>query len=267
MKFRIDETIFAAYDKAEMRRAKILVIASSDLHTFKSLFWHDMKNVGGNRSGLDAIPKMAIGNQRQTEMNPITFVFAGINDHLHSRDLLSRLREPTTGEDAVWPAVKDILESMGEIIDVLKESILQKTTSKPVFVLSPGYAYLSDGLKFVYAMIALLLEWNYDVIIPPPNRKVEARNLRPLRSELPAVWSYISNAMGVIKHHSLHMLVTDEVLRLELSNFSRQLKLTSGIDDYRRMIVGMSNDLWLWRSRKKKKRGRSPKKRNLTRKL
>ena len=28
---------------------------------------------------------MAIGVQRQTEMNPITIVFAGINDHLHSR--------------------------------------------------------------------------------------------------------------------------------------------------------------------------------------
>ena len=44
---------------------------------------------------------MAIGVQRQTEMNPITIVFAGMNDHLHSRGLLSRLREPTTAEDAV----------------------------------------------------------------------------------------------------------------------------------------------------------------------
>ena len=165
---------------------------------------------------------MAIGTQQETEMNPITIVFAGINDHLHSRGLLSRLREPTTGEIAVWPAVKDILESMGEIMDVLKENRLQKTTSKPVFVLSPGYAHPSDGPKFVYAMIALLSEWKYDVIIPAPNREVEARNLRPLRSELPAVWSYISNAMGVFKDHSLHRLVTDEVLRLELSERQRK---------------------------------------------
>ena len=27
---------------------------------------------------------MAIGVQRQTEMNPITILFAGMNDHLHS---------------------------------------------------------------------------------------------------------------------------------------------------------------------------------------
>ena len=42
-KFRIDDTIFAAYDKAEMGRTKILVIASSDfVHTSKYLFWPDV---------------------------------------------------------------------------------------------------------------------------------------------------------------------------------------------------------------------------------
>ena len=40
------------------------------------------------------------------------------------------------------------------------------------------------------------------------------------------------------------MLVLDEVLGLELSNFSRQLKLKPGIDDDHRVIVAMSNDLW-----------------------
>ena len=34
------------------------------------------------------------------------------------------------------------------------------------------------------------------------------------------------------------------VLRLELSNFSRQLKMKPGIDDDHRVIVAMSNDLW-----------------------
>ena len=42
-----------------------------------------------------------------------------------------------------------------------------------------------------------------------------------LRAELLALWSGISNAMGGFKDHSLHMLVLDEVLGLELSNFSR----------------------------------------------
>ena len=44
---------------------------------------------------------MAIGVQRQTEVKPITIVFAGINDYLHSRGFLSRFREHLTAEDAV----------------------------------------------------------------------------------------------------------------------------------------------------------------------
>ena len=38
-----DETIFAAYDKAEMRKAKIMIVANSEfVHTPKSLFWPDV---------------------------------------------------------------------------------------------------------------------------------------------------------------------------------------------------------------------------------
>ena len=83
-------------------------------------------------------------------MNPITIVFAGINDHLHSRGFLSRFREPTTAESAVWPAIKDILESMGVVVDTLKEGFFTKMTPRALFALYPGYARLSDGLKFVY---------------------------------------------------------------------------------------------------------------------
>ena len=164
-------------------------------------------------------------------MNPITNVFAGINDHLHSRGFLSRLREPTTAEAAVWPAIKNILESISEVEDTLFESSFTKMTPRAVFALSPGFARLPDGLKFVYAIVALLSEGKYDVIISAPNREIEMENLRPFRAELPAVWSDISNAMRGFKDHSLHMLVLNEVLGLELSNFSRQLKLKPGIDD------------------------------------
>ena len=96
----------------------------------------------------------------------------------------------------------------------------------------------------MYAIVALLSEGKYDVIISAPNRLIEMENLRPLKAELPAVWSDISNAMRGFKDHALHMLVLDEVLGLELSNFSRQLKLKPGIDDDHRVIAAMSNDLW-----------------------
>ena len=233
-----DETIFAAYDKAEMGKAKLMIVAKLDfVHTSKSLFWPDAIMFAAVDLDLMQSVSMAIGVQRQTKMNPITIVFAGINDHLHSRGFLSRLRDPTAAGAPVWRAIKEILESMGEVVDTLKEGSFTKITPRAVFTLSPGYARLPDGLKFVYAIVALLPK-------STPNCKIEMENLRPLRAELPAVWSDISNAMRGFKDHSLHMLVLDEVLGLELSNFSRQLKLKPGIDDDHRVIVAMSNDLW-----------------------
>ena len=113
-----------------------------------------------------------------------------------------------------------------------------------MFALSPGYAHFPDGLKFVYAIVALLSEGKYDVIISAPNRMIEMENLRPFRAERPAVWSDISIALTGFKDHALHMLVLDEMLGLELSNFSRQLKLKPGIGDDHRVIKSMSNDLW-----------------------
>ena len=206
-----DETIFAAYDKAEMRKAKIMIVANSEfVYTSKSLFWPDVIMLAAVDLDLLQSISLAIGVQRQTDMNPITIVFAGINDHLHSRGFLSRLRDPTTAENAVWPAIKDILESMGEVVDATKEGSFTKMTPRIVFALSPGYAHLPDGVKFVYAIVTLLSEGKYDVIISAPNRMIEMENLRPLKAELPAVWSDISNAMRGFKDHALHMLVLDE---------------------------------------------------------
>ena len=130
-----DETIFAAYDKAEMRKAKIMIVASSDfVYTSKSLFWSDVIMLAAVDLDLMQYVSMAIGVQRQTEMHPITLVFIGINDQLHSRGFLSRLREPTTAESsAVGPAIKDILDSMGEVVDTLKEGAFTKITPRAVF--------------------------------------------------------------------------------------------------------------------------------------
>ena len=125
-----------------------------------------------------------------------------------------------------------------------------------MFALSPGYAHLPDGLKFVYAMVALLSEGKNDVFISVPYRGIEMENLRPLRTELIAVWSDISNAMRGFKNYSLHMQVLYRVLGLELSNFSRQLKLKPGIDDDYRVIVAMSNDLWFRAMEIKEEAGR-----------
>ena len=83
VKIRKDETIFAAYDKVEMRKAKILIVANSDFaHTSKSLFWLEVIILAAVDLELMQSVSMAIEVQRQTEMNTITIVFAGINDHI-----------------------------------------------------------------------------------------------------------------------------------------------------------------------------------------
>ena len=97
-----NETIIAAYDKAEMRKAEIMIVANSEfVYTSKSLFWPDVIMLAAVDLDLLQSVSLAIGVQRQTDMNPITIVFAGINDHLHSRGFLSGLRDPTTAENAV----------------------------------------------------------------------------------------------------------------------------------------------------------------------
>ena len=83
----------------------------------------------------------------------------------------------------MWPAIKDILESMGEVVDATKEGSFTKVTPRIVFALSPRYAHLPDGLKFVYAIVTLLSERKYDVIMSAPNRMIEMENLRPLKAE------------------------------------------------------------------------------------
>ena len=136
MKIWKDKTIFAAYEKKEMRKAKILIVANSEFaHISKSLFWPDNIILAAINWDLMQSLSMAIGIQRKTEMNHITFVFAGIIDHLHSRGFLSRLREPTMAEDTVCPAIKDILKPMGKIMDTLKEGPFPKITPKAVFAL------------------------------------------------------------------------------------------------------------------------------------
>ena len=64
-----DETIFAAYDKIEMRKAKIMIVASSDfVYTSKSLFWPDVLIMAAVDLDLTQSVSMAVGVQRQTEM-------------------------------------------------------------------------------------------------------------------------------------------------------------------------------------------------------
>ena len=82
------------------------------------------------------------------------------------------------------------------------------------------------------------------MIIPAPIRTVYPNNYYPPRSELPAVWADIFNAIQGLKDCSTTRLVLDEVLGLELSNFARLLKLIPGVDDNYLLVQQLANDIW-----------------------
>ena len=65
LKIWMVETIFAAYGKVEMRKAKIVVVASSDfVHTSMSLFWSDLIMLAATDLDLMQSVSMAIRVQR-----------------------------------------------------------------------------------------------------------------------------------------------------------------------------------------------------------
>ena len=83
-----------------------------------------------------------------------------------------------------------------------------------------------------------------NVIIPAPNRVVDPNNYYSSRSELPAVWADISNAIQGLKDCCTTRLVLVEVLGLELSNFARLLELRPGVDDDHLLVQQVADDLW-----------------------
>ena len=143
-------------------------------------------------------------------------VVAGSNDHLQSRGLLSRLTDGSIpSNEVIGEAIMTLLSAMAEVETAAKQRFTQNVV-KVVFVLSPGYAALPEPLQVVYTMVTTIAEGRFNVIIPAPNRVVDPNNYYPSRSELPAVWADISNAIQGLKDCSTTRLVLDEVLGLEL---------------------------------------------------
>ena len=157
-------------------------------------------------------------------MDPQVIVIACSNDHLHSRGLLSCLTDGSIpSNEVIGEAIMTLLPAMTEV-EASVQQHFTKNVVKIIFVLSPGCATLPEPLQFVYTMVTTLAEGRFSVILPAPNRMVDPNNYYSPRSELPAMWCDISNAIQEFKDCSTTRLVLGEVLGLELSNFARLLK-------------------------------------------
>ena len=185
-----------------------------------------------------------ISVRRVVSLEPQVIVVAGWNDHLQSRGLLSGLTDGSIpSNEVIGEAIMTLLSAMADVESSVQRRFFQNVV-KVIFVLSPGYAILPEPLHFVYTMVATIAEGRFSVIIPAPNRTVDPNNYYPSRSELPAIWADISNAIQGFTDCSTTRLVLDEVLGLELSNFGRLLKLRPGVDDDHLLVQQVADDLW-----------------------
>ena len=241
------DSLFAAYDPQEMKLGKILIVTSSDyLYTPRSLFWLDVIFLTAPYLGCVQAVEMAISVQRVVNLDPEVVIVAGSNDHLQSRGLLNALIDGSTPcSEAVGEAIMTLI-SLSAMTDAEKSirRCFARQLVKVIFVLSPGYASLPETLQFVYAMVVLLAEGRLDVAISAPNREVDPNHYYPIQSELPAIWSDISNAIQELNDHSTMRIVLDEGLGLELSNFGRLLKMRPGVGDEHRLVQRLAINLW-----------------------
>ena len=134
-----------------------------------------------------------------------------------------------------------LLSAMTEAETYLQRCFTRNVV-KIIFILTLDYAALPEPKQFVYTMVTTLAEGRLDAVIPASNRSFDSNTYYPLHSEIPAVWSDISNAHQVFKDHSTYCVVLDEAMRLELSNFARLLKLKPGVNDDHVQQVAI--DLW-----------------------
>ena len=79
------DCLFAAYDPLDLKKAKYLIVASSDyLYTPRSPFWPDVIFLTAPTLYWGQAVGMAIGVQRIVSMDPQLMIIAGSNDHLQS---------------------------------------------------------------------------------------------------------------------------------------------------------------------------------------
>ena len=167
-----------------------------------------------------------------------------MNDHLHAMGLLEQLKGkeiPTSKK--IWEAIQALFAAMNEVQENVASRFGSKT--KVVFTTSPGYASMPPALQFVYAVLILIAEGSeWRILMAAPNRELEPLNLRLYKSELPAAWADISHALRGFYGLADVLIVLDEVLLLEISNFARQLKFSPVIGDDHPAINQLTASLW-----------------------
>ena len=212
----------AVYDRADPAAARVVIVAGSDFEgTSPKLFWPETLIYSLPGAELNQILTLVVAIKSEMPCEPELLLFAGMNDHLHAMGLLEQLKGneiPTSRK--IWEAIQALFAAMNEVQENVVSRFGSKT--KVVFTTSPGYANMPPALQFVYAVLILIAEGNeWRILMAAPNRELEPSNLRLRKSELAATWADISHALRGFYGLADILIVLDEVLLLEISNFVR----------------------------------------------
>ena len=167
----------------------------------------------------------------------------GMNDHLHATGFLEQLKGGEPTPKRIWEAIQTLFAAINEVQENVASRFGAKT--RVAFTTSPGYSSMPLALQFVYAILILIAEGNgWRVLMAAPNRELEPTNLRLCKSELAAAWADVSHALRGFHELADILIVLDEVLLLEVSNFARQLKLSPILRDDHPVIIHLTASLW-----------------------
>ena len=174
---------------------------------------------------------------------PELLLFAGMNDHLHATGFLEQLKGDELSPRRIWEAIQTLFAAMNEVQENVASGFGSKT--RVVFTTSPGYASMPPALQFVYAVLILIAEGNeWRILMAAPNRELEPTNLRLRKSELAAAWADVSHALRGFYELADILIVLDEVLLLEISNFAGQPTFSPVIGDDHPVISHLTASLW-----------------------
>ena len=234
----------AVYDRADPAAARVVIVAGSDFEgTSPKLFWPETLIYSLPGAELNQMLTLVVAIKSEMPCEPELLLFEGMNDHLHAIGFLEQLKGDEPAPKRIWEAIQALFAAMNEVQENVTSRFGSKT--RVVFTTSPGYASMPPALQFVYAVLILIAEGNgWRILMAAPNRELEPTNLRLRKSELAAAWADVSHALRGFYELADILIVLDEVLLLEISNFARQLKFSPVIGDDHPIITHLTASLW-----------------------
>ena len=219
-------------------------MAGSDFEgTSPKLFWPETLIYSLPGAELNQMLTLMVAIKSEMPCEPELLLFAGMNDHLHAMGFLEQLKGDEPAPKKIWEAIQTLFAAMNEVQENVVSRFGSKT--KVAFTTSPGYASMPAALQFVDAILILIAEGNgWHVLMAAPNRELEPTNLRLRKSELAVAWADVSHALRGFYELADILIVLDEVLLLEISNFARQLKLSPSIGDDHPVVTHLTASLW-----------------------